>query len=207
MSRTNPTRWLTLFDGSSLGKWAISADGMEIDGDTLVFSGKAAKAEVGGMSWDNYVLGADVMITPRTAKPRFCVQLTASGTCIYCQLMPWHIRIAYYCARPKKHPAGFTHLITPVPVTPRARKWLAFQMRAENGRLTALLDGKKVAAANIPDGTAGMPGFLINQQKDCVVRLRNIRIKFLRPTRKQMLELARDAQINWLRYEESQRRR
>ena len=59
-----PTDWLPLFDGDGLTKWAINGlNHLEIDGDALVVhpdpKGEGVRAEVGGASWDNYVLSAE----------------------------------------------------------------------------------------------------------------------------------------------------
>ena len=40
----------------------------------------------------------------------YCVQLTAGGTAIYCQLVPGAVLLAYYSDVPKDDPKGFTHL-------------------------------------------------------------------------------------------------
>ena len=82
------TGWRSLFDGSDLDKWVICDKDVGIDGETLAFVGDGIRAETGGMSWDNYVLKAEIMITPKGKTPKYCVQLTANGTCVYCQLMP-----------------------------------------------------------------------------------------------------------------------
>ena len=80
-------------------------------------------------------------------------------------------------------------------------------MKASGGKITGMIDGKEIATAGIPSGTKGMPGLLVNQQKDCVIRARNIRIRFLRPTKKQLEEFGKNPLYNWLRYEEYHRRR
>ena len=69
------------------------------------------------------------------------------------------------------------------------------------------MNGKKIASARIPSGTQGMPGFLVNQLNDCRVKVRNIKIKFLRPTRKQLEEFTKHPLYNWLRYVEQGKRK
>ena len=62
--------WRALFDGSDLDKWVIDGN-CKLEGKTLVFAGDDLKAETGGMSWDNYLLSADFMITPRGKSPKY----------------------------------------------------------------------------------------------------------------------------------------
>jgi len=52
-----------------------------------------------------------------------------------------------------------------------------------------------------------MPGFLVNQLKDCDVKVRNIRIKFLYPTKKQLEELEKHPLFNWLRHKKTTKRK
>lgn len=104
-----PTGWLTLFDGTDLDKWVVQ-EGIDLDGNTMAITSEGGRAEAGGQSWDNYLLRGEFLITPKGKNPKYCVQLTADGTCVYCQLVPHSMNIAYYCDKPK----GFTHLIAPV---------------------------------------------------------------------------------------------
>jgi len=194
------TGWRTLFDGSDLDKWVLS--NARLDGDALLVSGGEVRAETGGMSWDNYVLKAEFMITPKGKTPRYCIQLTANGTGVYCQLVPHCMLIAYYCHEPKRKPKGFTHLIPGTDVRVGQRTWFSFAMKAEHGRITGMVNGNEIATARIPSGSRGMPGFLVNQIKDCGIKVRNIKIKFLRPTKKQLHEFGKHPLYNWLRYAE-----
>lgn len=201
------TGWRTLFDGSDLDKWVICNEDIELDGDALTIAGDGVRAETGGESWDNYLLKAEFMITPTGKIPKYCIQLTAGGTCVYCQLVPHCMLIAYYCGKPKMNPKGFTHLISPAKVRVKQKTWFTFMMKATQGKITGFVDGEEIATARIPSGTQGMPGFLVNQQKDCVVRVKNIKIRFLRPTKKQFEEFRKHPLFNWLRYKESLRRK
>ncbi len=79
-------------------------------------------------------------------------------------------------------------------------------MKAESDRITAFLDGTKIAAANSPNGTAGMPGFIVKCIRKAEPRIRNVQIRFLAPTPKQLEELELDALTNWRNYEKSQER-
>ena len=201
------TGWRRLFDGSDLDKWVIIGKTPKLEGEAMVFAGDGVRAEGGGMSWDNYLLSADFMITPKGKAAKYCIQLTANGTSVYCQLVPNYMLIAYYCAKPKKNPRGFTHLISPAEIGLKPRSWFNFTMKATGGKISGMIDGEEIATTRIPSGTKGMPGLLMNQQKDCVVRARNVRIRFLRPTKKQLEEFGKNPLYNWLRYEESRRRR
>ena len=199
------TGWRTLFDGSDLAKWVIG--GVELDGAALAIREGEVRAEAGGMSWDNYILRGEFLISPRGNTPKYCVQLTADGTGVYCQLVPHCMLIAYYCDRPKTKPKGFTHLIAPAQVRAPHKAWFTFTMRASQGRVTGMVDGKEIASARIPSGSQGMPGFLVNQLKDCDVKVRNIKIKFLRPTKRQLDEFAKHPLYNWLRHVEQMKRK
>ncbi|MHC4982842.1 MAG: family 16 glycoside hydrolase [Planctomycetota bacterium] len=201
-----PTDWLALFDGTGLAKWAFDGgENLEIDGDTLVVTdhpkGKGLKAEVGGASWDNYVLSADVMVKRETENGWYCVQLTGDGTQIYCQLMPGLVKLAYY----SDETDHFTD-IAQVKAGFAEGSWLTFEMKALHNVVTALIDGEEIVSGECPRGTdGGFPGFLINQQKESEVRIRNIRIRFLEPAEKQLQEYEKDASYNWLRHKEAER--
>jgi hypothetical protein len=197
-----PTEWLPLFDGTSLAKWVFDGgENMAIDGDTLVIrddtEGKGIKAEVGGASWDNYVIRMDVMIHRLSDDSRYCVQMTGDGTCIYCQLLPGVAVLAYYDDK-----KGFTHIGKKDGSIPEG-VWFTFQMRAEKGSVAGMINDTEVIRASCPRGTGGgFPGFLVNQQKNAEIRIRNIAIKFLEPTPEQLDEYEADASINWLRHNE-----
>ena len=199
------TGWRRLFDGTDLDKWVMIGGVPQLEGKSMVFAGDDVRAEAGGESWDNYLLSADFMITPKVKAAKYCIQLTADGTCVYCQLVPNCMLIAYYCGKPKKKPREFTHLIPPAEIRLKQRSWFNFTMKASGGKITGMINGKEIATAGIPSGTKGMPGLLVNQQKDCVIRARNIRVRFLRPTKKQLEEFGKNPLYNWLRYEESRR--
>lgn len=200
------TSWLTLFDGTDLDKWVVH-EGIELDGKNLVIAPEGVRAETGGQSWDNYLLRGEFLITPKGKNPKYCVQLTADGTGVYCQLVPHGMNIAYYCDKPKKKPKGFTHLIAPARLNVPQKIWFTFAIRASQGQITGMVNGKEIAGARIPSGTQGMPGFLVNQLKDCVVKVRNIKIKFLHPTKKQLEELGKHPLFNWLRYKETTKKK
>jgi hypothetical protein len=111
--------------------------------------------------------------------------------------------IGYYCETPKKKPKGFTHLIAPAEACVPLGSWFTFAMEAAHGTIMGMVNGQPIASARIPRGTRGMPGFLINQLEDCVVRVRDIKIRFLNPTRQQIAESQRHPLFNWLRHKES----
>lgn len=191
---------LPLAKGASLRNWAINnPQDVKLDGDTWVFTGKDVRAEVGGMSWDNYVLSADVQVVRTTPDGTYRVQLTGRGTSIYCQLVPGWIVIAYFEEQPKDNPKGFTHLARREFDVPEG-KWVNFRMKAEAGTIAAFLDGQEIVSARIPCGTQGMPGLLVNGQQNAEVRVRNIRVEFLRPTPEQVIEYGAGAGANWERY-------
>ncbi|HIA69558.1 TPA: hypothetical protein EYN98_26660 [Candidatus Poribacteria bacterium] len=143
------------------------------------------------------------MVTPKGGIPKYCVQLTANGTCVYCQLVPHCMLIAYYCEKPRRNPEGFTYLIAPVAVRIPESSWFTFTMRASNGEVTGMVNGAEIANAQIPSGTKGMPGFLVNQLERCVVKVRNIKVRLLRPTKKQLEEFHKHPLYNWLKHVEA----
>jgi 3-keto-disaccharide hydrolase len=204
-SEPSPTDWLVLFDGSSLGKWVGAAAGnVDIEGDTLVIrddpKDQGVRAETGGASWADYVISMDVMITRLMADGHYCVQLTGDGTAIYCQLVPGAVVLAYY-----DDEKGFTHIGKKERDIPEGT-WFNFQMQADHGVVTAIIDGEEVLSADCPRGTdGGFPGLLVNQQKHAEVRIRDIRVRFLYPTDDQLQEYESGASINWLRHKERQK--
>ena len=195
------TEWLPLAKNGDTSKWIGLGGTMQFDGDAWVFTGQDVRAEVGGMSWDDYILSIDVKIERRAPDAAWCVQVTGNGTQIYCQLVPGLAQIAWYCDEPKDNPKGFTHLARQTFQSPDSA-WFTFQMKAERGMVTAVVNDREIVSAAIPGGTAGMPGLLVNQQKGCTVRVRGARVKFLRPTPEQLDEYGRDATSNWMRHQE-----
>lgn len=194
------TEWLPLFDGTNLSKWGIGGlDNMEIEGDTLVIREKPVKAEVGGASWDNYVISADVMIERKTSEGSYCVQLTGDGTQIHCQLVPGAVVFGYWSDEPRGDPKGFTHFGKREFHVPEG-EWFNFQMKAEHNSITAVINDIAILTAECPrDTDGGFPGFVVNQLKQSEVRMKNIRIKFLEPTEEQLQEYETDASYNWLK--------
>ena len=191
---------LPLAKGASLRNWGLNnPEDVKIDSDTWVFTGKDVRAEIGGMSWDNYVLSADVRVVSTAPDGTYRVQLTGRGTTIYCQLVPGWIVIAYFDERPKDNPKGFTHLAKRQVNVPDG-VWVSFRMKAEAGTITAFLDGQEIVFAAIPCGTRGMPGLLVNGQKNAEVRVRNARVEFLNPTPEQFTEYETNAAANWDKY-------
>jgi hypothetical protein len=187
---------LPLSDGKSAARWWIDhPENVRMDGGTWIFAGEDVRAEVGGMSWDNYCLSADVWIDPAGPDGTYCVQLTARGTSIYCQLVPGWVLIATVAGEP----AGFKHLARQRVVFPD-RTWVEFRMKAEGGVVTAGLDGREIVSAQLPCSTKGVPGLLVNQQKNAEVRVRDIRVAFLEPTPEQIAEYGADAVENWEKY-------
>ncbi|HUU22600.1 MAG TPA: sigma-70 family RNA polymerase sigma factor, partial [Phycisphaerae bacterium] len=186
-----------LFNGINLDKWVILSESprYEIAGGELVVDGPL-HAEVGGMSWDDYRVGVDVRVE-RDASDRsrfpFNVQLCPVGTCVYAQLFGDNVNLAYWDNEREPH---FTHLASEPRPVPR-RRWHRFEVLAEGGVAAVFLDGEEVIRERVPRGTAGMLGLLVNADSDARVRLRNIRITFLKPTPEQLRELETPAATNW----------
>jgi len=186
---------LPLAASGSLAQWVIgSPEDARIEGDVWVFTGdpENVRWEVGGMSWDNYVLSADVQVARTAPDGTYRVQLTGRGTTIFCQLVPGWIVLAYIGE-------GFTHVGKQKVHVPDG-VWVNFRMKAEGGTITAFLDGREIVSAAIPCGTQGMPGLLVNGQKGAVVRIKNVRVEFLNPTPEQIAEYRTSALENWHRW-------
>ena len=201
MESVNSGQWLPLAEGGDFSKWVLDPDdAIEVDGDGVVRVCKDAKGEVGGVSWDNYVLSCEVRLTRLSEDWYFQVELTAVGSCVYCQLLPKRIVLCSYLEGGKGDKDH--HSIENVELTEDA--WHEFTMVAQDGRITAILDGKEVTKAASPLGTAGMAGFIVKFIKNAEVRLRNLRVRFLSPTSEQIEEYSRDALTNWRNHEEAQ---
>ena len=197
------TDWLPLTPGGDLSKWWIDVpDALRKDGDALVCTGSDVRAEVGGMSWDNYVLSAEVMVRRSADDAYYQVELTAAGTCVYCQLLPGWLVLAYF-DNAKNGTAHFGK----APLEIEDGVWHEFQMIAEGGQIAVAFDGRQVVAGQSPNGTTGMPGFVVNSIRNTEARMRNFRVRFLSPTAQQLREYELDATTNWRNYEESQQQK
>ena len=193
--------WLPLTPKGDLSKWWVDAiGGFRVEGNTLVTRGTDVRAEVGGMSWDNYELSSEVMIDSTGEGAYYQVELTAVGTCVYCQLTPGWIILAYF-----SHERNGTAHFGKAPVEVSHGTWHELRMRAKGGIITAVLDGKEVISGHSPNGTKGMPGFVVKFLKNTEAKLRNIRVRFLAPTREQLAEYELDATTNWQNYEARER--
>lgn len=195
------TDWFALTPDGDLSKWVTGpAEDFRVEGDTLIFLGPDVRAEVGGMSWDNYILGADVLVRRDADDAYFQVELAAVGSSVYCQLLPQCVNLAYY-----SHEKEGTAILCSTPVNVESDRWYEFLMKAQAGRITAFLDGGEIAAADSPNGTAGMPGFIVKCIRNAEPRIRNVQISFLSPTPKQLEELELDARTNWRNYQQTQK--
>ena len=94
------TRWIPLFDGSSLREWGdYDPTTVSIDNGDLVFANAGPgcfKAELkdASDSWDDYTLTAEVLFRRLSSEGTFCIQLTGNGTRIYSQIVPgWSARM------------------------------------------------------------------------------------------------------------------
>jgi len=195
------TGWLPLFDGSDLSKWWFEdPEHVRVQDGTLVFDERAVRAEVGGMSWENYELSAEVMIRITGEDAFYQVELTASGSCTYCQLLPGWMVLAYFSSE-----KNATDHFGKATVDVRPGQWHEFVMRAEEGLITVVFDGKELVRGTSPNGTRGMPGIIVKKVAAAEPRLRNLRIRFLSPTPEQIREYDLDAATNWQNYEAGRR--
>lgn len=201
MTSAHRKKWLPLAAEGDLSKWVLDpGDAIAHDGDALLFTDKDVKGEVGGMSWDNYVLSAEVLLTRLAKDWYFQVELTAVGTCVYCQLLPTCVVLCSYLDGGK----GDKDQLAIESFEVKEEVWHEFQMVAQEGRIKAIFDGHEVANATSPLGTAGMAGFVVKFIKNAQIRIRSLRLRFLSPTMEQINEYGRDAVTNWRNFEESQ---
>ena len=194
-AKPGPEFAANLFNGINLDKWAVlsKAPCYEVDGGELVIGNGGLHAEVGGMSWDDYRVGVELLVE-REASPgkrAFNVQLCPRGTSVYCQLNAGCVVIAYWDKE-----KGFTHL-RDIPVATPAQVWHRLEILVQKGGVAAFLNGKQVARSPVPCGTAGNLGLIVNCDSDARVRLRRLQITFLKPSPRQLRELETDATMNW----------
>lgn len=167
--------------------------------------------EFGGMSWDNYRLGVDVLIEKNSssiAKFPANVQFCPRGTCVFCQIfgpgqVEWEgiksvwegVTLTYWNDEIKGH-TGLAHVHRPLP----SGVWHRFEILVQSPRVCIFVNGEEVIKKDVPLGTDGMPGLIVNYDSDARVRLRNLRIRFFKPTRLQVEEYGTDAATNWANY-------
>jgi RNA polymerase sigma factor (sigma-70 family) len=194
-AKLGPEFAANLFNGINLEKWAIlsKTPQYEVTNGELVIGHGGLHAEVGGMSWDDYRAGLEVLVEREDSpgKRTWSVQLCPRGTCVFCQLMTGCVVIAY-----QDKEKGFTHLRTAHVATP-AQVWHRFEILVQEGGVVAFLNGKEVARSQVPRGTSGNLGLLVCIESDARVRLRRLQITFLKPTPQQLKELEKDAWTNW----------
>ena len=198
---TCATEWFPLTPKGDLSKWWIDTfRSLKVAGNALIISRTDVRAEVGGMSWDNYELSSEVMINSTDERAYYQVELTAVGTSVYCQLVPGWVVLAYF-----SHEKNGTAHFGKAPVQVSHGTWHEFLMRAKGGIITAVFDDEELASGHSPNGTKGMPGFVVKFLKNTEVRMRNIKIRFLAPTAEQLEEYELDASTNWTNYEARKR--
>jgi len=172
--------------------------------------GAGLHVELGGMSWDNYRLGVDVLVERESSwEPHFDagrfpagVQLCPRGTCVYCQLFRGVVNLAYWDNDREEH---FTHLASvQLPAALAMRTWHRFEILVQSPRVVIFLDGEELIDKDVPTGAAGMPGLVVNYNSDAKVRLRDLRIRFVSPSRQQVEEFNTDPQTNWENYKRRQ---
>lgn len=130
------------------------------------------------------------------------MQLCPRGACVYCQLFGDCVNLAYW---DDKREEQFTHLIdVKLPSELDVGSWHRFEILVQSPRVMILLDGKEFVDREVPIGAAGMPALLVNSNSDARVRLRNLRIRFLTPTRLQVDEFTTEPATNWENYKRRQ---
>lgn len=177
------------------------------DSDLVVENPKGEEAalhvEFGGMSWDNYRLGVDVLVEKNSSQNMIAanVQLCPRGTSVFCQMFGnvgrWGkgINLWHWDIEGKKE-IQVVHVARTIALN----TWYRFEIAVESPRVSIFLDGDQVIDKRLEVRTDGMPGLAMNYGSDARVRLRNLRIRFLKPTRLQVEEYGADAAINWTNY-------
>lgn len=182
---SRPIRWYTLFNGLELNKWYTYdwMDRVQWERDSVLFDRPGlCRAEVKGGYWDHYVLCAEVL-TEQGAGGWYSVQLTAGEATALCRLQPDEVVVDYL----QKHPLPSGDCATRIcragsqPYDTPNGRWVELQIQVQNDLLTASVDGRRMVTATIPVGLAGLPGFIVQVQGECRVRLRSVRIAFLPP--------------------------
>jgi RNA polymerase sigma factor (sigma-70 family) len=202
-----------LFRGINLlDKWWISPKSVHhqiLGRGILVHDAEAhgLHAEVGGPSWDNYRVGLDVLAETDTSKGKFPwnVQLCPHDSGVYCQLFgkPWNgFTVGYWAMDREPHHTNIAYSPRPAPLG----IWHRFELEVAAGVAELYLNQHPPLECTIPTGTRGMLGLMVNISSDARVRLRNMQITFLKPTREQLRELERDATANWEEFEQQQAR-
>lgn len=166
--------------------------------------GAALHIEFGGMSWDNYQLGVDVLVEKNSSPDMELaanVQLCPRGTSVFCQIFgvgrSWGNCInLWHWDRDVKKEIHVAHVARAVDLN----TWYRFEVAVESPRVSIFFDGDQVIDERLVVGTDGMPGLVVNYASDARVKLRNLRIRFLKPTRLQVEEYGTEADTNWTNY-------
>ena len=182
--------------------------------------------EFGGMSLDNYRLGVDVLIEKNASQNMVAanVQLCPRGTTVYCQIFGdvgrwgnginlWHwdiegkkgIQVAHVSLMDHIHDSrdkisGKEMQFAYLPRKIALNTCYRFEIAVESPRVSIFFNGEQVIDERLEVPTYGMPGLIVNYGSDARVRLRNLRIRFLKPTRLQVEEYGADAATNWTNY-------
>lgn len=185
-------------------------EGAELVVENPSGQGAALHVELGGMSWDNYRLGVDVLVERESSSGRRFsdahfpagVQLCPRGTTVYCQLFRGVVTLAYWDNNREEH---FTHLADfRFPTELATGAWHRFEIGVRSPRVAVMVGEKQVVDGNVPAGAVGMPGLIVNFNSDAKVRLKNLRIRFLEPTKQQVEEFGTDPKANWENYKRRQ---
>ncbi len=206
-----PTPPMPLFNGHDLDAWRLmetpAGNWRIADGDLVVHNptGKDAAfhAEIGGMSWDDYEIAAEIRCDDLGTAGHFMgwnVQLSPNNTRIFAQLLMGGTgKLAYFDADRPGH--EFVNLDSrPLSPAINVGEWHRLGITVSEGDVTLRVDGQDIVANRIDLGTRGMFGLLINFGSDATVRLRALTIRFLKPTADQLRECSRPAATNWAQW-------
>ncbi|MBD3239040.1 MAG: phosphotransferase [Chitinivibrionales bacterium] len=182
---SRPIRWYTLFNGLDLSKWYTFdwTDRVRWERDSVLFDRPGlCRAEVKGGYWDHYVLCAEVLVEQK-ADGWYSIQLTAGEATALSRLQPDELVVDYLQKRPLPSGDCATRVCRAgsAPCDIANGRWVELQIQVQNDLLMASVDGRRMVTATVPVGLAGLPGFIVQIQGECRVRLRSVRIAFLPP--------------------------
>jgi hypothetical protein len=156
------------------------------------------------MSWDNYRVTVEFLAETETSAGMrsiggfpWNIQLCPNNTLVFCQVFGDGSYVAYLN---RKRANQFTHVSVRRAAGPALNTWHKLELTAAGGRVTVALDDNVINEGDIPTGTAGMFGLLVNFASDARVRVRNMHVALLAPTAEQLQEAQLDAATNWENY-------
>jgi hypothetical protein len=180
---------LPLIDAETWRRWWIdpTANHATFDqGDLVVHTGVSGAcglhAEIGDASWDDYQVSGEYRCDADHGPPSgmpWNVQIAPHACRIFVQVLAGAVlKTAYWPFQEVAHAD-----LAPAQAAPG---WHALTVTVLQGGVLQAIDGQVVTAAVVPGGTGGRLGLLVDFASTATVRLRHLRITFLRPTAAQV---------------------